>query len=148
MVSGELQYRECHVDLHEWRVKRKAQLEEEARKRTAEAERKERERCERLEKERIDRLLGEATSLQQANDIRTYVRAGMVTSAGSPHISCNELERWCSWALTQADRIDPIKRGALKADDGESSKYLGTTRLRSGLCSLVDPDRGGFGPHN
>lgn len=109
VVCGELQYREGCVRSHEWRIERKAQLEEEARKRKAEAERKERERLARLEKERIDRLLGEARSLRQANDIRDYVDAVRAAARQSGQLSQEELERWCTWALAQADRIDPIR---------------------------------------
>lgn len=121
IVSGELQYRERCVRLHEWRVERKVQLEEETRKRKAEAERRERERLAQLEKERIDRLLSEATSLRQANDIRTYVSTVKTAVGSSSEFTLEELERWCTWALAQADRIDPIKsRAFLKKSETEA----------------------------
>lgn len=109
VVCGELQYSEGCVRSHEWRIERKAQLKEEARKRKVEAERKERERLARLERERVDRLLGEARSLRQANDIRNYVDAVRTATGQSGQLSQEELERWCTWALAQADRIDPIR---------------------------------------
>lgn len=103
VVTGEEQYRESAIHSHKWRIERKAQLEEEARRSKREAEEKERRRQAKIEGDRIDRLLAEATALRQANEIRTYVGA-VCAAKTAPGISENELEAWADWALVQADR--------------------------------------------
>lgn len=112
IASGERQYRECQQRHYEWVAKRKAELIEEIRKREEEAKRKERERRIALEKARVDRLLGDATALRQAADIRTYVEAVRQRCSDEDNpVSADELEAWASWALTQADRLDPVRSG-------------------------------------
>jgi hypothetical protein len=59
-TAAEISYRESCVREFEWRVRRKTELEEEARQRQLELEREERERLRQLEQARIDRLLDEA----------------------------------------------------------------------------------------
>jgi len=110
IVAGEIQYRKSVRAHYDWKVKRKAQLEECARQRQAELERQERERKARIEKERIDRLLNDARALKQANEIRAYVeavRVSMLTLENS--VESTVLNSWCAWANTEADRLDPIK---------------------------------------
>jgi hypothetical protein len=93
----------------EWRVQRKAGLEEEARNRQLELEREERERRERLEQARIDRLLDEAELLRRATNIRAYVAAVKAIVANeTASISAEEMQRWSKWALAEADPIDPV----------------------------------------
>src|SRR5277367_5592776 len=77
ILTAELQYREGAVRSYEWRVQRKAEVEEEERERKRQAERaeRERERQKRLEQARIDRLLKSAAAFQQAGAIRKYVEA-------------------------------------------------------------------------
>src|SRR5262249_27567298 len=111
IVTAELQYREGTVRSYEWRVERKAELEEEERERKREAERAERERQRRLEQGRIDRLLKSAAAFQQAGTIRQYVEAIRTTQKDKPVCSEEELERWAAWALAQAERIDPVVGG-------------------------------------
>jgi hypothetical protein len=75
VLTAEVQYRESALRHYQWHVERKAELEEEERKRKLEAERRERERLKRLEQGRIDRLLKDAAAFQQAAAIRKYVEA-------------------------------------------------------------------------
>ena len=116
IVAGERQYRARVLHTWRWRAERKAQLEEAIRQRHAEAERRERERVAALEQARVERLLGEAAALERAGQIRRYVlqvrEAQCSTGALIPG---DALEAWCSWALTQADRIDPIRNGDYQA---------------------------------
>jgi hypothetical protein len=70
---AEVSYRESCIRQFEWRVSRKAQIEEDRLNRRLQIEREERER--QLEQARIDPLLNEAASLRQAIDIRAYVDA-------------------------------------------------------------------------
>jgi hypothetical protein len=93
ILTAELQYREGTVRSYEWRVQRKAELEEEERERKRQAERAERERQKRLEQARIDRLLKSAAAFQQAGAIRKYVEAICATQTDNAACSVEELER-------------------------------------------------------
>jgi hypothetical protein len=73
ILTAEMQYRENALRQYQWRVRRKAELEEEQRKRKLEAKRAEKERKKRIEQARINRLLGDAAAFQQAGEIRKYV---------------------------------------------------------------------------
>jgi hypothetical protein len=108
ILTAELQYREGVVRRHEWRVERKAELEEEEREKKRQAERAARERQKRLEQARIDRLLASATAFQQAGAIRKYVEAIRATQTDNAASSDEDLERWTKWALAEAERIDPV----------------------------------------
>jgi len=112
IVLGEEEYRERQLSHHKWRLEDRARRIAEAKKQKEEAERKERERIAALEKARVDRLLGEAAALHRAEQIRAYVSAvehRLKQSHG--HVEPNSLVRWKDWALTQADKIDPVKSG-------------------------------------
>jgi hypothetical protein len=111
ILTAEIHYRERSLQQYQWRVQRKAKLEEEERKRKREAERAEQERQQRIEQGRINRLLRDAAAFQQAAEIRKYVEAIRLTLEGDRSSSTDELERWSQWALAQADRIDPVVGG-------------------------------------
>ena len=112
VLAAEVHYRRGVIHQYQWRVERKAELEEEERRRKLEAERAKRERLKRLEQARIDRLLKDAAALQQARQIRDYVEAIRSAQSSSGISSTVDLERWSQWALAQADRIDPVIGGA------------------------------------
>ena len=110
VTSAEISYRESSVNVFEWRVRRKAQLEEDARNRELQIEREEQQHRQRVEQARIDRLLDEAVSLRRAMDIRAYVDAVRAVVANeTASISAEKLARWSKWALAAADRIDPVR---------------------------------------
>jgi hypothetical protein len=111
VLTAELQHRETAVRRYQWRVERKAQLEEEERERGRKAERAERERKKRMAQSRIDRLLKDAAVFQQAGAIRKYVDAIRLAVSKSEACSPDELERWSQWVLSEADRIDPAIGG-------------------------------------
>jgi hypothetical protein len=111
ILTAELQYREGSVRSYQWRVQRKAELEEEERERKRQAERAERERQKRQEQARVDRLLKSAGAFQQAREIRKYVEAIRATQTDNTTCSGEELERWSQWALAEAERIDPVVGG-------------------------------------
>jgi len=88
----------------------------------AEEERRRHERQVRLEKARVDHLLGQAQALHQAGDIRDYVQRIRALNAHAPDpMTPEELECWSDWALTKADRIDPVVSGAYKPRSPEDS---------------------------
>jgi hypothetical protein len=123
ILTAELQHREGAVRRHQWRVERKAQLEEEERQRQLEAARAERERRKRLEQARIDRLLKDAAAFQQASEIRKYVQAIRLVHAQGCDNSSEALEQWSRWAFAEADRIDPAIGGTfLKSMHDEDVK--------------------------
>jgi hypothetical protein len=112
VLTAEIRYRERSIHQHQWRVERKAELEEEERQRKLEAERAEKELQKRLEQARIDHLLRDAATFQQAGEIRKYVNAIRLAQSRNGMSSSEKFERWCQWALAQADRIDPVTDGA------------------------------------
>jgi hypothetical protein len=122
ILTAEIQYRERALHQYHWRVQRKAELEEEQRKRKLEAERAEKERKKRIEQARINRLLGDAAAFQQAGEIRKYVEVIRLAMARDGSSSMDEVEQWSKWALAQADRIDPAVGGRfLKAMQDEDA---------------------------
>lgn len=127
VTAAELKYREGCVWQFEWRVKRKAEREEELRQRQLELERQERERQQRLEQARIDRLLDEAATLRRATEIRAYVHAvKQATTGGGIGATTDEVERWAQWALAEADRIDPVKNGRFLETPDRSFSLAGS----------------------
>jgi len=117
VVAGETQHRHSVIRGYEWRLKSREDYFEKKRKEQEEAERKERERLAELERKRVERLLGEADALRRARDIRDYVEQvrslATVTNVGADAISVG---RWADWALSQADKIDPVKSGQFLAN--------------------------------
>lgn len=109
VLTAEIKYRDNALHQHQWRIKRKAQLEEEARKQALEADRAEKERQKRIEQNRVNRLLKDAAAFQRAGEIRKYVEAIRQTLSLDEHSL--EFEEWSKWALAQADRIDPAIEG-------------------------------------
>ncbi len=122
VLTAEIQYREGALRCHEWRVKRKAELEEEERRRKIEADRAEKERQRRIEEGRVNRLLKDAAAFQQAGVIRQYVEA--IRSIQNTTSVAEAFELWSRWALAQADRIDPSigDRFMAAMQDEESTK--------------------------
>lgn len=123
ILTAEQQYRESAIRQYQWRLERKAELENEAKERRLKAESAEHERRKRLEQARTDRLLKDATAFEQAIAIRKYVED--IRLAPSSHGACSpeELQRWSQWALAEADRIDPAVGGRFLAgmkDDDDS----------------------------
>lgn len=112
IVLGEEQYREGELTRHKWKLENRARRIAETTRQKDEAERKERERLAALKRARVDRLLGEASSLHQAEQIRVYVSIVDQRLKQSPdHTASEAFFRWKAWALAQADRIDPVKSG-------------------------------------
>ena len=111
ILTAEIQYRENALRQYQWRVRRKAELEEEERKRKVEAERAEKERQKRIEQARINRLLRDAEAFQQAGEIRKYVEVIRLAMARDSSSLMDEVEQWSEWALAQANRIDPAIGG-------------------------------------
>jgi hypothetical protein len=115
IVTGERQYREWLQRQYQWHLEEKARLEEAERRRKEEEERRERELQIQVQKERVERLLNEASALRQADEIRAYVEAvRSANAAASDPLPPEKIEAWATWALAEADRIDPIRSGRFR----------------------------------
>jgi len=115
LVTGELAYRESVRKHHEWCKERRQKWEADIHEARERMEREARERRQRQETEQREWLLGQAANCRHADDIRALVR-----TADRRHLDSTEgaaqgvYGRWRSWALMQADRLDPCL-GALDA---------------------------------
>jgi hypothetical protein len=107
IVLGESRYRENCISYYRWQLDLREHDIAEARKEREEANRKERKRIAALEKARVDNLLEAAAALQNAITIRSYV-AEVRKAYATKDDARAELEAWATWALAQADRIDPL----------------------------------------
>jgi hypothetical protein len=124
IVNGEEQHRSEVFRRHQWRIQLREDLIERRRKAREEADRKERERLVELDKQRVGRLLDEADAFQKAGMIRRYVDQVVAANRMSRNpLPEAEMASWSTWALEQADKIDPVASGAflLPAKDDSGS---------------------------
>lgn len=111
LVAGEWAYRTGLEHQYEWRLERKRDLEERIRKAKEETERRERERLRQIEEERRKVLLAEVAAWNLAAEIRRYVQAVTTKYHALEDHSDQQLHtQWVVWALSEADRLDPIKQ--------------------------------------
>jgi hypothetical protein len=103
-VVSEHESRRWKAEMAEWRRKQEAEEAEARRKAKEKAERMERERIAAEQQAKLDGLLAEATAWKNAALIREYVEAKIAQAEESTP----ELEAWVQFALTEANRIDPI----------------------------------------
>jgi hypothetical protein len=103
--AGEWGYRWWKIRSHALLVERRAELEAAERARIAEALRKENHRLEGLLTARREALWAEAAAWRRAADLRSYVQ---LVVAREPNESA-----WASWALAEADRVDPVVTGSI-----------------------------------
>lgn len=113
LVRGEELYRESLVHHRAWFIEQRAEAEKELRRRREAQERKEQEHREKQAKERIDRLLSQAHALDQSDTIRAYVEK-VRSHLEEIGIAPAEFQLWSTWALAEADRIDPVRNGTIK----------------------------------
>ena len=108
LVLGEMQYRYHEMYIYECRLEEKRKAEAEAQRQREELERKRQEEIKRaLEKKRAH-LAEEATNWQTANNIRAFV-AAMENHPDLRNPSKSAaFQQWQAWALSEADRIDPL----------------------------------------
>ncbi len=108
VVFGELNHRASLQSHYEWLVERKAAQEEKIRQEKELAERQAREAQLRKEKERRENLFKLVRNWKHSEEIREFV------AAMSLHPQANEfpdaLRQWSTWALAEADALDPMCR--------------------------------------
>lgn len=120
LVMGESVLREWVQERYEDEIERRAELKEKVRLKKEADEQMERERIAKLERERVEQLVRDANSWRQATELRAYVKA--VTDAkaseqgGEAH---GTLIEWAGWALSVADKLDPLLRSRFEVSGGE-----------------------------
>ncbi|WP_213780746.1 hypothetical protein [Caballeronia sp. dw_276] len=109
VLTGERQHRKSRQHSYEWALSSYEEACEVVRKRREDAERRERERIEQAEADRVSRLFAQVAARQQAQQIRAYVQE-VITSphAAERRAFDGERDAWACWALTVADRLDPL----------------------------------------
>jgi hypothetical protein len=79
-------------------------------------EKRREEEIEARNRERLTRLRESGELLRQAEDLRTLIgRVREAVISGSVEVDRKKLEAWQSWALEEADRLDPILSGQIMA---------------------------------
>ena len=106
LAFGEIVHR-AHAEHHHLRlIERKKEQEEAARKARELAEQKKREAQARREQARREQLFNQARNWKQASEIRAYVAALQMHPEASQ--ATEALELWVTWALSEADALDPL----------------------------------------
>lgn len=111
-VASEHFHRQWAEQMRAWERKRREEEEREAQKRRAEAENRERERIAAFKKAKTDALKSDAAAWSQAREIRSYVAA---VRENCHDLDPEHLDRWCRWALSEADSLDPLTSGRARA---------------------------------
>lgn len=111
LVMGEMTYRAHARQQHAWRVARKNESEHKAREARERQERETRQRHLQRQAERRDWLLLQAANLTRSEELRALVQAlDARAGVGSESPDEHGYRQWRSWALAQADLLDPRLR--------------------------------------
>jgi hypothetical protein len=114
-----MQYREHQAWVYEDSIRSREEMRQAEIKRRLDAEEAERKRLIKLEADRLKRLTDSAEDFHRAQMIREFVTS--VVSRNGEHVDPEHVERWKSWALVQADKLDPIATGRIWNDVQDSS---------------------------
>ncbi|MGN3974827.1 hypothetical protein [Tsuneonella sp. SYSU-LHT278] len=106
IVAGEASFRQGLVEARE---RKEAHLRWEQERRLA--------RLAELESKRLADLRTSGELLRQAEEIRALVARveSALARGNSPELTPEQVSHWKSWALAQADRIDPVQSGQVLA---------------------------------
>ncbi|MBN9453849.1 MAG: hypothetical protein J0I42_18070 [Bosea sp.] len=122
-VDAELSYRQGFADLRDWRIQRRDLAIERDRQERERIERETKEQQAALEQARVKRLLDDADNLRKASAIRSYVDQAVREWEKRPgNIAREKLDKWRRWAISQADRIDPVANGSFVMFDEDGPK--------------------------
>lgn len=103
IVAGEAAFRDHLVEMREW-AEQTARWNEERR----------RAELEKLDKQRLSDLRASGALLREAAEIRTLVEQVRTAIRQSTiEVSDRQFQRWETWALGEADRLDPVKSGQI-----------------------------------
>lgn len=109
-LAAERDYRASAACHREWLIRRKEEARIKIQKIAEEKQRQEQERLAEEAKQRVDRLLAEAADFHRAQTIRDYVAS--VRQRLFP-VKPEHFAKWETWALEQAEHIDPVSNGML-----------------------------------
>ncbi|WP_174297453.1 hypothetical protein [Sphingomonas bacterium] len=105
IVEGERAYRE-HL----------RQLEEQAERQRIEAEKWRQERLRKANADRVVALVESDRLLAEAENLRNLIaRVGMAVMDGRLDLSTDQLAEWRTWADQEADKLDPVVSGQVRA---------------------------------
>jgi hypothetical protein len=110
LVAAEWMHRTNVLYRHELHVERKQDLEAAIQREREKAIQLEQERLAKIEEEKRQQLFTDASNWHKASELRAYIKAALAQS----HDNLSEQERlqmqeWQRWALSEADRLDPLK---------------------------------------
>ncbi|ONN64796.1 hypothetical protein [Herbaspirillum sp. VT-16-41] len=110
LVAAEFRYREIEMFQYDRVLREKTESETAARQRYEEAIQQEESRLSNLHKERRQGLFEDAAKWKKAEELRAYIKAALAVPCSNEEEHDN-IARWASWALAEADQIDPLKKG-------------------------------------
>ncbi len=111
ILQGEIHYRDACLRHYAWQKDEIVRKERERRERRERREAEERQRREaeaQRRQELLQGLLDDAAALDRANTIRQFVETILAQRSRLP-APAERLDRWATWALGQADTIDPAR---------------------------------------
>ncbi|MBI1308957.1 MAG: hypothetical protein GC129_03720 [Proteobacteria bacterium] len=103
--AAERLHRQWQEEHRVWQRREQERKEREEQERRELEARRERERLAAIEKAKVDALLQDAADWRKAAEIRAYVEAVLAQTSTSPD---ETFENWRKWALSEADKLDPI----------------------------------------
>lgn len=111
LVAAEWMHRANVLYRHELHVERKQDLEATIQREKEKTIQLEQERLAKIEEEKRQKLFTDASNWHKASELRAYTQA----ASAQPNDSLSEQERlriqeWQGWALSEADRLDPLKQ--------------------------------------
>jgi hypothetical protein len=125
IAFGEIILRAHAEHHHHWLIERKQEQEEAARKARELAEQKKREAQARREQARRERLFTQAKNWKQSGEIRAYIAALQKHPEAGHHAEA--LAHWVTWALSEADALDPLSAPlGMLLDKGEDESDFPT----------------------
>ncbi len=92
------------------------ELEEQAERERIQAEQRRQERLRKANADRIATLIESGRLLAEAENLRALIaRVGNAVTAGQLDMSADQLAEWRTWADREADKLDPVISGQVRA---------------------------------
>jgi len=111
ITTAEIQYRESCARRHSWIIEQKEVVKNRIDQERQLAEVAASSQAIALAKEKLHDLLKMAENLRHAQDIRALVKAMRAPQTRFDNQPAKDkFDKWCQWALRQANEFDPIKR--------------------------------------
>jgi hypothetical protein len=137
-IDAEHSHRQWVAEQIVWQQKRKEEEERKAREKKEAEERREREKLAAIERAKTNALVRDAMNWRKATEIRKYVEAVRNALTG-PREGFEACSAWSAWALSEADKLDPIISGGASAfTDTFSEAFPPAREQNSGQPDLTD----------